>query len=277
MTGHAVSGVAGPDVPLWIPLAHDRQHQMQHALHGKSASQSCGEREAPTGNRPDRDELRPRQQRHEPPRHRPVGDSDMPQGGKHTAGQGERPSPDTDQGTTRLRPTGVAVEDCRGLALNVRPSFRSGRPPSAACHASAPLKEIRKRHRLRSPARAVAQGSAERGPVTDERHGRCGTGSSGAGGSRHWVGRTRVAHSPPRRSRATPQRSSPKPAGTTTSTPSTPCSASPLSPLRTDRGPHFRSGGHDHAGWRTGHRDLGLGELLIDGVDPFSPGRQWSV
>ena len=129
--------------------------------------------------------------------------TDMPQGCKDTAGQCERPSPDTGQGTTRLRPTGVAVEDCRGLALNVRPSFRSGRPPSAACHASAPLKEIRKRHRLRSPARAVAQDSesAERSPVADKRHGRCGTSSSRAGGSRPSAGQIRTTHSPPRLAR----------------------------------------------------------------------------
>ncbi|MEU2913319.1 hypothetical protein ACFYM3_34805 [Streptomyces massasporeus] len=82
--------------PVRIRLTRDRQQQMQHALHGKAASHNDGQRQPPTDCRPDDGELRPRHQQHEPPRHRFLSDSTVPQSGEDAAGQGEHPGPGTD-------------------------------------------------------------------------------------------------------------------------------------------------------------------------------------
>jgi hypothetical protein len=151
---------------------------MQRALHGEGTSEGGAKGEASAGNGPDRGELRPCQQHHEPPRTRPVSDRLMPQGGQHTAGQGgqhtagqgEHPGPDTGRGAVRPRPTGAAVEGRRALALDRRPSFRRGTLPAAGrliARRPVPtdprvpvppgLKDIRKRRRSRSPAGAGRQ------------------------------------------------------------------------------------------------------------------------
>ncbi|MDW4905876.1 hypothetical protein RB628_11165 [Streptomyces sp. ADMS] len=88
MTAHAMSRVADPDDPGGVRIVGDLQCQMHRALYGEGASQSGGERGAPTDDGPDHDELCSRHRHHEPPGHRSVGDGVMPRGGDHRAGSG---------------------------------------------------------------------------------------------------------------------------------------------------------------------------------------------
>lgn len=128
MSAHAERAVAGWDGRHRARLTPDRQREMQCALHTEGTSEGGAKRKAPPRNGPDRSELRPRQQQHEPPRHRPLGNGVMPQSGEHTAGQGEHPRPATGHGTARPRPTLTAAGGRPVLALNDRLSSHHDTP-----------------------------------------------------------------------------------------------------------------------------------------------------